>query len=82
MKDFMIKDLDRIIKILEEDYRKYFDTERFTYSGSGCMRARVNKELQIAKLIQYLLRRIPDDITFPEDILDAYNLFTKRFERR
>ncbi len=65
--------LTKKAKDLEQRYRLYFDTDGPSKSAAGAavMRARIKKDLDIVKLVLYLLESCPDDFYIRDaDIMD------------
>lgn len=79
----MLEMLRQRIKILEINYRKYFDTDigpSKSKSGAACMRSRIKKDLEVLKLIEYLLMYCPDTMSIDSSSICA--AFDKLVEPR
>lgn len=81
-KQYILQTTKRIINLLEEDYRMFVNTDKHTYGSAASGRSRTERELAIAKVIEHLVTNCPDTLSIPDSILDAFDTYIHKHERR
>ena len=79
-KEYMLRVLSYVIPEMEAKYRSLFDTSGSSKSKAGAAvnRSKRKKLLDIAKLIEYLLRYCPDTMEITDaDLCRAFDRLTE-----
>ena len=80
-KEYMLNTIRARLKQCETLYRSYFSTDTGpskSASGAACMRSRYKRDIELLKLLEYLVMYCPDNMLIESaDIIAAFDRITE-----